>query len=1692
MHIQSKLMKKIVVLAVVLLGILNSKAQTSTYFQAVTNLNPVGYWPMHEVEAAAPGDIETNYGTLGVLANGYYPDWVSANANSNIIGHQNAGALAGDSDGAVYFGFPNANAGTASNALYVAHASPLTTLNPPFSVECWFKATNGNAGDIWSQNGYEGLNAGASGGGAGTVGGIRLYWQTGASAGFIVYSYCSNSTLQTLTATGTYVSNQWYHVVVADDGTNINLIINGNNVNSIYPYTQAGHYTPDYWTSFEVGNGRGNSRACKGFVDELAIYTNVLQMSDVAAHYSAGTNSSPSPSYENLVLADTPVVYLRMDAPPYNAPVPATWPALTNYGSVGANGTYSPGTVPGVVSGPNRNGQPDGGLVGLNVPLFSGVSSFADVGYAPVYNPTGATPFTVTAIFRGNPCDNRYQDIVGHSDNSWRIAVNTTGKLQCQLGTNGSSVINSAKVYNDGNWHQVVMVYTPASVPTVTGTNALYVDGVLDNYTNAVSTNGILPGLASDALIAGDPQYTNSPAGVGRQFNGQVCEVALFTNALTAAQIGALYNSLGVPPGITQQPLSASANQSGQFTNSVVVSGSGPLAYQWYQNSSARSGQTNASLVLNPVQSSDAGSYYVVITNSAGSVTSSIVSLVVNASPSIASQLPLAYTNQLNLLVGASPSLSVTASGALPLYYQWFTNGAPVFNATNASFTLSNVQVGNSGSCYCVVSNFVGRATNSILNLSVASSGSPYPLSVMALNPVGYWRLNEGPDGGNGDENAVCFDYAKGNNGTYTNVTIGQAGYNPNTDPLETSAAFGTTGYWYYDSYVGEIAGVNFVTSRSNSAAFTVEAWESSAPQAGNPDQTIVSLENYGNGGEQFVLDIHSGVYRFFVRDASGVAHAVSSTISPAYGQWNHLAGVCDESNGVVSLYVNGALAGSGVIASGSGIQAVTNLMTIGSRMSVANTNNNDQLHGNINDVAIFGSALNATQIAAQYFGAGISPSFTQQPQNTNVNQNTTLIIPAAVTGTAPLSCQWYDANTSLALFGQTNSALVISNISVSDNYYLVVTNLYGSTNSATVSANVNSGLPVIVQDLPASVIDLAGRSHTYSVQVQGTAPFTYTWYNGATVIGGQTGSSYVFSAATGSYSVAVSNSYGGIISTVSAMSMVTGPTDAYSTNILGINPVGYWPLTETNAPAPANMETNYGSLGILGNAWYAATNASNVGFGQGGAIAGDPDSSVAFSGGSGNNGNSYAFVPRLSPALTIKAPFTLECWASPSSTTYGVTIGEGGGTGFNGSANDGGWQMGMGASGGNNAFQMNYYTGSGNAYNGEIATSLFYNFNQWYHYVVTYDGTNSMTYVNGSVIMTASSPNSPDTWSPLAIGAGKWNGGPIGGIRWFNGGEDEVAIYTNVLSTGDINNHYQAGVTTGSNYMQTVLTDNPLLYYRMDNAGFIAPNVLACPEAINYGSAPVNGVYSQGTVPGGLTGPAIATLGSQSLAAPINGVFSCVDAGYDPSFNPTGTQPFTAMSWFKTYPADGRVQTIMGHGGKTSWAINLNGTNGLLVWNSGAGSVNSTRVYNDGNWHQVVGVYSGTTNYLYVDGALNNSAASVGSVVGNTNDDVYLGGDPDFTLVGNNEQYFAGAIAQAAFFTNALSAAQISKIYNVATIPTLSLYYSGGQVVINYTGTLQSSTNVAGPYSPVIGVGASPYLSTPTASQLFYRVSNP
>ncbi|MEJ1962674.1 MAG: hypothetical protein WDO56_14465 [Gammaproteobacteria bacterium] len=86
-------------------------------------------------------------------------------------------------------------------------------------------------------------------------------------------------------------------------------------------------------------------------------------------------------------------------------------------------------------------------------------------------------------------------------------------------------------------------------------------------------------------------------------------------------------------PTITTQPVSASANEGGTVTFTVVASGDG-LSYQWKRSGTAIAGATAASFTTPPLAAADDQSpYSVTVTNAGGSVTSTNAILTVTTSP---------------------------------------------------------------------------------------------------------------------------------------------------------------------------------------------------------------------------------------------------------------------------------------------------------------------------------------------------------------------------------------------------------------------------------------------------------------------------------------------------------------------------------------------------------------------------------------------------------------------------------------------------------------------------------------------------------------------------------------------------------------------------------------------------------------------------------------------------------------------------------------------------------------------------------------------------------------------------------------------------------------------------------------------------------------------------------------------------
>ena len=360
-----------------------------------------------------------------------------------------------------------------------------------------------------------------------------------------------------------------------------------------------------------------------------------------------------------------------------------------------------------------------------------------------------------------------------------------------------------------------------------------------------------------------------------------------------------------------------------------------------------------------------------------GQSVTSFVLAGVTLAPVLVNQPSYAFTNPLTLYSGANPTLSVSAVGGAPLGYQWFSNGVALAGVTTAAYTPPTAAQGTN--IYdCVVANAAGSITSQVWSVSVVSPPTaPFPQSVLALSPVGYWRLDEPPINGSGNQGVVCHDYWGGNNGVYSNADLGQTGYNPTTDPTETATLFGS--YLSTNSDAGQIANVDFSAPPGGNAEFSVVAWVMAGAQTS--DAGIVA-KGYGGGGEQFVLDTGSDSvathgFRFFVRDAFGNAYGAGATITPD-GNWHYLVGVCDEANGQVHLYVDGVDAadasmrpGMALLETSGGSAPGDPLMAIGSRSgSQASASLNNQFDGTIDDVAVVPSALTAAQIVTLYSAA--------------------------------------------------------------------------------------------------------------------------------------------------------------------------------------------------------------------------------------------------------------------------------------------------------------------------------------------------------------------------------------------------------------------------------------------------------------------------------------------------------------------------------------------------------------------------------------------------------------------------------------------------------------------------------------------------------------------------------------------------
>ncbi len=303
-------------------------------------------------------------------------------------------------------------------------------------------------------------------------------------------------------------------------------------------------------------------------------------------------------------------------------------------------------------------------------------------------------------------------------------------------------------------WAQSVsLAWNPSPTPRVAGYDVFY--GLASgNYTanNNAGTNtsftipGLTPGLTYYfAVLAYDACQGVSP----------------FSNEVT--------NTIPMPPLITAGPLSQAANAGASAAFAVSAASTVPMIFQWFDGATALSGATNATLTVPDVSDANVGGYSVVISNSSGSVTSSVVTLSVIDPPVITSQ-PVAQSAG----VGGSVLFQVAVNGTPPFTFQWFDGGTAIAAGTNATLQLVNVSGANAGNYYATVQNGAGAATSANAALTITNA---FALLAGAYNGL-FYQTNGGNPNIAVQTAGLLGNCIVGTNGTYSaRVYVGGFNY---------------------------------------------------------------------------------------------------------------------------------------------------------------------------------------------------------------------------------------------------------------------------------------------------------------------------------------------------------------------------------------------------------------------------------------------------------------------------------------------------------------------------------------------------------------------------------------------------------------------------------------------------------------------------------------------------------------------------------------------------------------------------------------------------------------------------------------------------------------------------------------------------------------------------------------------------
>jgi hypothetical protein len=636
--------------------------------------------------------------------------------------------------------------------------------------------------------------------------------------------------------------------------------------------------------------------------------------------------------------------------------------------------------------------------------------------------------------------------------------------------------------------------------------------------------------------------------------------------------------------------------QTATFT--VVASGSGPFTYQWFENGVAIAGAVEASYTTSATQASQSGAVFtVVVSNSAGSVTSAPATLTVQS----------------------EAAKSLAASNSTPAY------NAPVLLVpifTGGTATIGSNGVGSSD----ITTNAVSGASYSTPSLT-----SPMTYTLTVADSKGHVV------------STTCLVTPA--NVALTAITPGAQMEAPGHVAFSSIASGGLTNGVTWSASGGTFVG-NVWTSPNVAGTYTITATSVDNPTVFVTTTTTVSapvintqpVAQHDCNGGALTLSVaanYAASYQWnlnsaLISGATSATYVVANATSANAGNYTVTVtnAVGSVTSSIAAVEVGSTIMGNpaslalhptqtatfSVVAQGLGpftyqwyqipSGGSTGTLIPGATAAIYTTPSVDlsydggKYYAAVTD-SCAGTPLVSANATMTVTAASVPPTIVTQPVGLDVDVDAGGAFTVVATGSGTLTYQWYwipvsfqsgfpapgpDANSATynVPVGQTD----ISNDQ--DQYYVVVSNDYGQTTSTKAALAVGAGILITQQPQTAYVTE--GDIATFTVAASSALPLTYQWYsapagssNFAPIVGATNATLTLNSAALADNG----NVYEAITSNGTSVDVAT------TTAALFVGPL---------AQVPDLCDQNWNAVGdavVLPNCQYQLTSATNSQHGE-------------------------------------------------------------------------------------------------------------------------------------------------------------------------------------------------------------------------------------------------------------------------------------------------------------------------------------------------------------------------------------------------------------------------------------------------------------------------------------------------------------